>query len=266
MADAIGGRPSTDVGRATKKVRRRPKSTQDADDPNVDGDGRQILNQDNVRISYKATLMGNGHELGQLPSLEEDFDLQDGDLVTEIMDGVSSITFSDRVHKFIEHKMSRTVILKLLGSRIGFNALINKITLLWKPKGAFQLMDLENEFYLVRFDDIVDYNNALIGDLWVVYGLPEGFYSECGLYGHSSKGCTGMNETTSKKVKESSGLTAVNKGIQKRVEGEAFGPWMLVERRHHGKARSNNENRNGGLRVNQGGSRFTILEKEDRLN
>ncbi|KAK5840216.1 hypothetical protein PVK06_009103 [Gossypium arboreum] len=178
MADATGGRPSTDIGRATKKVRRRLESSQDVDDPNVNGNGRQILNPDNARISYKATLMRTGHELGQQPSLEDDFDLQDWDVVTEAVDGVLSTTFLNRVNKFIECKMSRIVIVKLLRSRIGFNALINKITLLGKPKGAFQLMDLENEFYLVRFNDTFDYNNALIGGLSVVYGLLEGFYSE----------------------------------------------------------------------------------------
>ncbi|XP_016673238.1 uncharacterized protein [Gossypium hirsutum] len=66
--------------------------------------------------------------------------------------------------------MSRTVIVKLLGSKIGFNALSKKITLLWKPKGSFQLMDLDNEFYLVQFDDTDDYKNVLTGGPWVVYG------------------------------------------------------------------------------------------------
>ncbi|MBA0614797.1 hypothetical protein Godav_015040 [Gossypium davidsonii] len=41
---------------------------------------------------------------------------------------------------------------------------------------------------------------------------------------------------------------------------------MLVERHRGGKARSNGEPRNSGRRANQGGSRFSILEKEDGLN
>lgn len=51
---------------------------------------------------------------------------------------------------------------KLLGGRIGFNALLNKISLMWSPKGQFQLMDLENDFYLVRFQVEDDYHRALI--------------------------------------------------------------------------------------------------------
>ncbi|KAH1090183.1 hypothetical protein J1N35_017440 [Gossypium stocksii] len=31
-------------------------------------------------------------------------------------------------------------------------------------------MDLENDFFLVRFQDKNDYNKALIGGLWVIFG------------------------------------------------------------------------------------------------
>ncbi|MBA0734206.1 hypothetical protein Gogos_018147, partial [Gossypium gossypioides] len=33
-----------------------------------------------------------------------------------------------------------------------------------------QLMDLENDYYLVRFHDEVDYNKVLKGDPWVIFG------------------------------------------------------------------------------------------------
>ncbi|KAH1130511.1 hypothetical protein J1N35_001889 [Gossypium stocksii] len=102
--------------------------------------------------------------------------------------------------------------------------------------------------------------------LAVCVDLQKLLIANCGLYGHSSKGCIGMNEMTSKKVKGLSGLNAVNKGIQKCVEEEIFNPWILVERRHQGKARGNDNYQSVSLTANQRGSRFTILEKEDRLN
>ncbi|KAA3461386.1 reverse transcriptase [Gossypium australe] len=42
---------------------------------------------------------------------------------------------------------------------------------MWKPLNPVQLMDLENDFYLVRFNNEKDYNRVLVG------GLPEGYYS-----------------------------------------------------------------------------------------
>ncbi|MBA0701579.1 hypothetical protein Goari_026899 [Gossypium aridum] len=252
MVDNNGGRPNTGIRRVTKKVKRRPESSQEADDPTVDGDGQQIQNQDTTRISYKATLMGDVHEAVQHIRMEEGFELQDGDV----------------------RKMSRTVIVKLLGSKIGFNALNNKITLLWKPKGSFQLMDLDNEFYLVQFDDTDDYKNVLTGGPWVVYGLLEGFYSKVLLraIGQIIGPVIKLNINTNLVRKGHFTRLAVCVDLQKlliskkRVEEEAFGPWMLVERHHWGKARSNGEPRNSGQRANQGGSRFSILEKEDGLN
>ncbi|KAK5826538.1 hypothetical protein PVK06_021462 [Gossypium arboreum] len=58
--------------------------------------------------------------------MEEDFALMDGDVITKMVDGVPSITFSNHVHEYIEHKMTRTIIVKLLGRRIGFNALLSR--------------------------------------------------------------------------------------------------------------------------------------------
>ncbi|MBA0587193.1 hypothetical protein Gorai_000327, partial [Gossypium raimondii] len=81
MVDNNGGRPNTGIRRVTKKVKRRPESSQEADDPTVDGDGQQIQNQDTTRISYTATLMGDVHEAVQHIRMEEGFELQDGDVV-----------------------------------------------------------------------------------------------------------------------------------------------------------------------------------------
>ncbi|KAK5845684.1 hypothetical protein PVK06_001892 [Gossypium arboreum] len=33
-----------------------------------------------------------------------------------------------------------------------------------------QLMDLENDYYLVRFHDELDYNKVLMGEPWVIFG------------------------------------------------------------------------------------------------
>ncbi|KAH1038555.1 hypothetical protein J1N35_040298 [Gossypium stocksii] len=133
------------IGHAIKKVRRWPDLLSDIDDPRVEENGRK------------------------LPEVE-DFELQQGDVTTKMIDGIPSITFSERVHKFIERKMATTIIVKLLGQKIAFNALLNKVMMSWNSKHPFQLMDLENDYYLVRFNDEEDYNNVLTSGLWVILG------------------------------------------------------------------------------------------------
>lgn len=47
--------------------------------------------------------------------MEEDFCLIEGNVLTEFIDRVSSLKFSGRVQDFIQFKMARSVVVKLLG-------------------------------------------------------------------------------------------------------------------------------------------------------
>ncbi|KAK5834977.1 hypothetical protein PVK06_010659 [Gossypium arboreum] len=71
---------------------------------------------------------------------------------------------------FIEKKMALSVMIKLLGRKIAFNTLLNKVSILWNIRGQFQLMDLESDFDLVRFQDKDDLDNVLLGGPYVVFG------------------------------------------------------------------------------------------------
>ncbi|MBA0668766.1 hypothetical protein Goklo_001651, partial [Gossypium klotzschianum] len=88
-----------------------------------------------------------------LPALEDSIvdesevkvdDLKDGDVKVETVDGIPSITFLKRVHKHIEKRMTRTMIIKLMGRRIAFSTLLGK--------------------------DEEDYSVALIGGPLIIFG------------------------------------------------------------------------------------------------
>ncbi|KAG8479043.1 hypothetical protein CXB51_029683 [Gossypium anomalum] len=66
--------------------------------------------------------------------------------------------------------MELTVILKLLGRNIGYNVLYNRILNLWKPTKSFHLMDTTNGYFLVKLQDINDYNKVLTQGPWIVFG------------------------------------------------------------------------------------------------
>ncbi|KAH1107922.1 hypothetical protein J1N35_011690, partial [Gossypium stocksii] len=74
------------------------------------------------------------------------------------------------VKDFIERKMEKIVIIKLLGRKIAFNALLNRITILWKINSPFKLMDLENDYYLVWFSEEDGYNKVLTNRPWMIFG------------------------------------------------------------------------------------------------
>ncbi|PPR96349.1 hypothetical protein GOBAR_AA24314 [Gossypium barbadense] len=103
--------------------------------------------------------MGSSTRLNQPVGMEEDFELPDGDVVTKMVDGIPSITFSDCVYN---------------------------------PRNPVQLLDLENDFSLVRFQDDENVNKVLTGDLWVMWirlmGMPKGYYSDFLLLKRQKKG------------------------------------------------------------------------------
>lgn len=92
---------------------------------------------------------------------DDDMEIRKEDVRIVVADGVISIDFLDRVYALIEESMAMTLFLKLLGKRIVYNALWNKVCLMWKPSKRFQLMDIKNNYYLENFESISDYNNVL---------------------------------------------------------------------------------------------------------
>ncbi|MBA0662042.1 hypothetical protein Goklo_006243, partial [Gossypium klotzschianum] len=117
---------NSNVGRATKKVHTRLNLTLDKDDSIVDSNGQQTQILRFTKASYKSMLVGDSSTLVHNVSMEEDFALLDGDMVTKVVDSVLLITFSNQVQEFIECMMARTIVVKLLGKRIGFNVLLNR--------------------------------------------------------------------------------------------------------------------------------------------
>lgn len=57
----------------------------------------------------------------------EDLELQEIDVRKEVSDGVPSVDFSDRVYGLIERSMLKTLVVKLLGRKIAYNVLWNKV-------------------------------------------------------------------------------------------------------------------------------------------
>ncbi|MBA0738128.1 hypothetical protein Gogos_011536 [Gossypium gossypioides] len=64
--------------------------------------------------------------------------------------------------------MTKLVIIEMLGRKIGFNMLSSKLYAMWKLTRSFQLMDLDNDSYIVKFQAKVDSEKALAE--MVVYG------------------------------------------------------------------------------------------------
>lgn len=53
------------------------------------------------------------------------------------------------------------VVIKLLGRNIEYFAIQNKISLLWRQSKLFRLMDIENNYFLAKFQNLEDFEKVL---------------------------------------------------------------------------------------------------------
>ncbi|PNX86870.1 hypothetical protein L195_g042953 [Trifolium pratense] len=61
------------------------------------------------------------------------------------------------------------LVVKLLGKSIGFNTMRDKLTNLWKLVAGFQLMDIGNRFFMVKFDHAADREKVMDGGPWMIF-------------------------------------------------------------------------------------------------
>ncbi|XP_039015879.1 uncharacterized protein LOC120146360 [Hibiscus syriacus] len=59
---------------------------------------------------------------------------------------------------------------RLLGRVVGYKTLMNRIGLIWQLQGQYQVIDLENEYFLVKFEREQEYIHVLMEGPWTIYG------------------------------------------------------------------------------------------------
>ncbi|KAL4339633.1 hypothetical protein GQ457_08G021450 [Hibiscus cannabinus] len=100
----------------------------------------------------------------------DDVVILEDDYVIDRSGKIPSIKFSNRIHEHIDNNMRNTVIVRLLGRSIGYKTLHVCLLSLWKLIGDIQLIDLENSYFLVRFEKESDYCMVLTEGPWTIYG------------------------------------------------------------------------------------------------
>ncbi|KAI9126966.1 hypothetical protein K1719_001525 [Acacia pycnantha] len=76
--------------------------------------------------------------------------------------------FEEKECECLMRPFSRTLVVKLLGRQISYGFMLKKLKQLWERKGNIEVFDCENHFYLVNFQSLEDYMEALVGGPWVI--------------------------------------------------------------------------------------------------
>ncbi|KAK8993152.1 hypothetical protein V6N11_033256 [Hibiscus sabdariffa] len=158
--------PGADPPRISRKHRRLDDTPPDAGDESRPAPTaslplcRDSLMKDNVENNFAA------NEVFE----DDDIEIHEEDVTRSLIDGVISIDFSDHIKSLAERSLDQTLVVKLLGRRIGYTTLHTKILDLWKPQQSIRLMDIENDYFLVTFKLCSDYLKALSEGPWTIFG------------------------------------------------------------------------------------------------
>ncbi|GMI93089.1 hypothetical protein HRI_002978200 [Hibiscus trionum] len=122
--------------------------------------------------SYANILAGaGGRTFALIPGLtESEVVVHDDDVTFKEGGSYPVIRFSERVHDLIDRSMGRALIVHLLGRTISYRVLWNRLQSLWKLVGRFQLVDLENDYFLVKLEQEEDYLRILTTGPWTIFG------------------------------------------------------------------------------------------------
>ncbi|KAL4339963.1 hypothetical protein GQ457_08G034180 [Hibiscus cannabinus] len=122
--------------------------------------------------SYKDMVTGksNAQFSDKVQDLEDDdIELIEDEIAIGSSNGIIIIDFSDRVQQLAFKSLYPALVVKVFGHRLGYNTLHNRIYSLWKPSHPIKLMDIENDFYLVKSNDNHDYLKVLTDGPWQIF-------------------------------------------------------------------------------------------------
>ena len=122
-------------------------------------------------MSYKARLVGElprayaqAFEVNSDILLDDDSDDEVGDL----SEGEVAIKLSRQTKHNIRERWAHSLIVKVHGRTMGFHFLHSRIMQLWKPTGRLDCIDLGEDFFLIKFGLIEDYDTVLKGGPWFI--------------------------------------------------------------------------------------------------
>ncbi|KAJ1426110.1 hypothetical protein SESBI_10495 [Sesbania bispinosa] len=182
--------PSTEemdlLARSTKKAKVRENGSQ----------ATTVIGCDRKSISYRDICLGKedqnteDEDSDSSDSEDSDYEGKNGDSASDEEVGDSGDEFMSEEEENEDNQMSRCpvvkiskeerkrvcrpwkhwVIVKLLGKKVGLKFMLLRLEKLWCPLGEMEVIDLENDYFLIRFPNFNDFNHVFEGGPWIILG------------------------------------------------------------------------------------------------
>ena len=142
--------------RSTKKARFRSHEA-DADNP--------------TPLSFKDALVHpEQYRNSDDTEMKEEWDLKPGYITLGDDGTMPTIKFSKQIQDKLIKPWQNSVVVKLLGRNIGYKVLCNRLKVMWHQIHDFSVIDLENNYFLIRLKSPEDAVYALTEGPWVIFG------------------------------------------------------------------------------------------------
>lgn len=79
-----------------------------------------------------------------------------------------TIKLSKEEKRRLRQPWQQTLIIKVLGRRVGYTYLAKRLHTIWHPKAKMELVALDEDYFLVKFNSVIDYEFAKYGGPWMV--------------------------------------------------------------------------------------------------
>ncbi|XP_052299741.1 uncharacterized protein LOC107177420 [Citrus sinensis] len=130
----------------------------------VDGDNPSPL-------SFRDVLMDTqGHSENVSLGRQDDWELEEEDVTFREEEPMPYIAFSSRIHDRLVEPWEHFVVVKTLGRNLGYRALSFRLNKVWSSTTSFDIIDLANDYFLIRFNNAKDVEFALMEGPWTVMG------------------------------------------------------------------------------------------------
>ncbi|CAI0466321.1 unnamed protein product [Linum tenue] len=120
-------------------------------------------------ISYASAVVGHKNVTTQSPIASLWTPVGEHDLIPGERNGEPALRVSTSFKNKICEPWQRTLVVRLLGCKIGFAALCSRLRSLWRPVGSLEAIDLDHDCFLVKLSNEQDYFRALTDGPWVIY-------------------------------------------------------------------------------------------------
>ncbi|KAL6556337.1 hypothetical protein OROGR_005625 [Orobanche gracilis] len=124
-----------------------------------------------AKVSFRDMVLGKGG--GATARSSERVDLIAHKLAqVEFDDGnrrLPKVFVADSVIENVSIPWKDALVIKVLGKNLGYSLMRRKLQAFWKPKGGFEIIDIDHGVFMVKFDLSNDRENVLKGGPWMVF-------------------------------------------------------------------------------------------------